>query len=521
MTSRAVYLSVVRDRWLDGEGAYKYASELHLKNGHWDRFFDSLIGPERDCIFPELPRIVHEGADGFTVSKKGQMELYSNLRLSKLDPSRIGYGDLAALTKEGYIALTHAFLREASRLRVPEEWVHHRHAKLVLLLPAASSDKDPAWNAVLNDQFGLIGVGGYGGWEGYVKVRGIFRGAVFVRWGTNLILLVGKYSPYYERVVEQVPFSGTTRSGSNALPAPSSSSSSDFGSNGRGLVSPSAVASAIGWEEPPRWGSGTRLQLRGCGPSLHVHAQFVTHYTRHTLNPAHCALSCLHLGFGVSGIVSAEKCACMWRMPAESEMDPPSRCSASCGSPISASASSTVSKAVSIMLSPFSRASLPCGGANGRTSFYSWVASAEGEASAAAPALPAPEEFVRPPPDAVFLRAEEGQSCTEACAAAGAGADLAAGGAGENSAPASLRCAEGLFPLLHRSCAVLQSLTGCTRCGEEADIERGFATPGMDAHTGVCAFAKGKYVQCARKPHPGFLRVCVCAKDAQEQLQQF
>jgi hypothetical protein len=59
--------------WLDKNGQYHAAGRLHLRNGHWDRFFDSLVG-SRDCIFANTPRAVHRGAD---VDKKAQLELYS------------------------------------------------------------------------------------------------------------------------------------------------------------------------------------------------------------------------------------------------------------------------------------------------------------------------------------------------------------------------------------------------------------------------------------------------------------
>ena len=166
MTSRAIYVDQVRPKWLDAALDYSHKGELHLKNGHWDRFFDSMIG-DKDCIFPELPRITHEGADGFTVSKRGQMELYSNLRLSQL-PVSVNYGDLSRLTRQGYIAETELFIQQAKRLNVLEELRRYRTEKLVYVIPA-TDDKDDEWNAPFNHFLGLIGVGGYGGHVGYVK----------------------------------------------------------------------------------------------------------------------------------------------------------------------------------------------------------------------------------------------------------------------------------------------------------------------------------------------------------------
>ena len=168
MTSSAIYAQHVRPKWLNAQLEYSHKDELHLKNGHWDRFFDSMIG-DRDCLFPELPRITHQGADGFTVSKRGQMELYSNLRLSQL-PVSVNYGDLSRLTRQGYIEETELFVRRAKRLHVLEEVRKYRHDKLVYVVPAAD-DKDDEWNAPFTHFFGLIGVGGYGGHVGYVKVH--------------------------------------------------------------------------------------------------------------------------------------------------------------------------------------------------------------------------------------------------------------------------------------------------------------------------------------------------------------
>ena len=125
-----------------------------------------MIG-DKDCVFPELPRITHQGADGFTVSKRGQMELYSNLRLSQL-PVSVNYGDLSRLTRQGYIEETQLFITKATRLQALEEVRKHRHGKLIYVVPARD-DKDDEWNAPFNHFFGLIGVGGYGGHTGYVK----------------------------------------------------------------------------------------------------------------------------------------------------------------------------------------------------------------------------------------------------------------------------------------------------------------------------------------------------------------
>jgi hypothetical protein len=46
--------------FLDEAGEYHAKDRIGLKNGHWDRFFDSQIRL-KECIFPEVPRITHAG----------------------------------------------------------------------------------------------------------------------------------------------------------------------------------------------------------------------------------------------------------------------------------------------------------------------------------------------------------------------------------------------------------------------------------------------------------------------------
>jgi hypothetical protein len=262
MISRENYVDLIRENWLDSNGIYKFKERLRLKNGHWDRFFDSLIG-QRDCIFPEIPRITHNGADGFTVDKKGQMELYANLKLSQLSPA-VNYGDLTRFTRAGYIAQTEEFIRRAHRLNVLEESLDYQRERLVYVV-AASSDKDNEWNEVINKYFGLIGVGGYGGYEGYVKVRGIFHGAVFIRWFTNLILLVGNYSPYMN-LVDSMSFVE----------------------------------------------DGIELGALGCYRDTFERdlPHLIPHYTPNTLSPRKCLNSCLHLGYEFAGLQNGQECFC-------------------------------------------------------------------------------------------------------------------------------------------------------------------------------------------------------------------
>lgn len=131
------------------------------------------------------------------------MELYDNLKLSQIDP-KSDYGDLKRLTHAGYEASIQTFVKSAHRVTTLAAIALFRNSSLVCLV-GARFDDDPAWNSIMVDHFGLIGVGGFGGWPGYAKVRGVHRGSVLLRWMTNLVLLVANYSPYVGLVAQKVP----------------------------------------------------------------------------------------------------------------------------------------------------------------------------------------------------------------------------------------------------------------------------------------------------------------------------
>ena len=441
MTSRRIYTQVVRPKWMDAALEYSHKGELHLRNGHWDRFFDSMIG-ERDCVFPELPRITHQGADGFTVSKRGQMELYSNLRLAQL-PVTVNYGDLSRLTKAGYIAETEQFIRSAKRLNVLEEIRDFRHAKLVYVLPA-SDDKDDQWNAPFNHFFGLIGVGGYGGYEGYVKVRGIFRGAVFVRWLTNLVLLVGEYSPYMA-VVKQME----------------------------------------------RVEDGLEIRRVGCYKDAWERdlPYQVLHYTSQTNTPRRCLASCNALGFRYAGLQKAE-CWCGNSYGSKGAADDDSACSMECTAVarglLSNLLTSAEKKAAADKQEP-----KQCGSGFMNTVYENVHPETKDRHTKALVA----------PAGVKYLKAEAGESCDDACARVG----------GEYG-----RCDERYFPLIHRSCAALQSVFGsaeCAACVDEEDPERGFATPALWMCTvRKCLMSRGRYNRCNWQPPSGLIRACTCVQ---------
>ena len=423
MTSREIYINVVRPRWLDENGEYAYKSQLHLRNGHWDRFFDSLID-KRDCIFPEIPRITHQGADGFTVDQKAQMELYSNLQLSAL-PVEVDYGNLQRLTYDGYVSTELEFIRSATLLTSLEEARLYRHTRLVYIVPARS-DSDDVWNSIINGFFGVIGVGGYGGWEGYVKVRGIFHGAVFERWITNLIMLVGEYSPYIEEVRKLKP----------------------------------------------------KLQLEitngGCYHDHHGDGRdlpvLVPHYKPVTLSPLKCLSSCIHLGYRYAGLQAGMECWCgssFGKHGSVGLMDRGSKCDKTCGD------------------SNLPNTPVTCGG-EWKNSIY-WTTDDTAHVRA-----------IAPPPDAVYIKGDVGQSCSDACAQA--------------STPLRrLKCAESLFPLLHRHCSIMKDMIGCNSCYEEEDMTRGVYSPG-GFPGGQCTLSKGRYIRCAARPDPAtdYRRACVC-----------
>jgi len=263
------------------------------------------------------------------------------------------------------------------------------------------------------------------------------------------------------------------------------------------------------------------LKGEGCFDAA-VLTQPVKHYTRATVSAETCMQSCAHLGYAYSGVVNGAQCGCLSALPASTgdagasrgdatldSMLPlqvaPGRCSASC---LGAAAHSALRASLAQGVSALLGVKHPCGGQRA-ASIYSVdraatdsaaaalvaAATAAGRVAPALPRLPTAEESLSAPSDALFVAGLPEQSCTEACASR------------------SASCAESLFPLLHRSCAHLSRLLGCSRCTEEADIERGFATPGrVSAQSDVCTFAKGKYIMCGRKPANGYLRACVCRR---------
>lgn len=492
MTSKDIYTHVVRPKWLDDQGEYAFKDQLHLRNGHWDRFFDSLIGT-KDCIFPEIPRIIHQGADGFTVDQRAQMELYSNLKLSSL-PISVSYGDLSRLTKQGYIDSIEEFISQATYLHSLEEARNYRLTKLVYVIPT-NSDKDEKWNNIINRFFGLIGVGGYGGYEGYVKVRGIFQGVVFIRWITNLVMLVGTYSPHINLVMKM-----------------------------------ELNAEKMEITHAGCYSDGDSRDL----PYL------VPYYMSSLLSPRACLGSCLASGFAYAGLQNGEECWCGTRYGSHGAAGNAQSCQHTCGGPLSHSVLEKHigegDKKLDLGLIESDKTPYPfpitCGGPWKNSVFWrnddhekmdqeqdllkklasvlrDGDAEADQQGGASKPAhgsleqrvtairaqLPSYRLALLPPPDVLYLKGDYGQNCNDVCE-------------GASTPTRPLVCDESLFPLLHRSCPILRGLFGCARCKEEEDIQYGIFTPsGTDQ---FCLLSKGRYIRCNAKPTGEWQRACVC-----------
>lgn len=420
-------------------------TELHLPNGHWDRFFDSLVG-DRDCIFPEVPRIIHDGADGFTVDQRGQMDLYSNLVLSTTDDFPIldlgfvadsneaelsvSHDELVTLTKPGYRAEIIDFLSDSIRIRAVAEAIRFREKRLLMLIPA-QSDSDSTWNLVLADGFNVIGVGGYGGWEGYVKVRGIFQGVVFVRYMTNLVMLVGQYSPFYSAAAQVASFD-----------------------------------------------AGLTSQYVGCyeDKSPRQLPHFLRDQSDLLMTPTSCLSSCAHLGYEYAGIQNGMECWCgdqiqedTYKKLADSECMK-SQCSSFSGS----------GKLWTALIGN-NDAQMRCGGP--------WTNAVYRASTEALSGVDFKKLGVTQ--DMTVIVGDSKQSCKSVCSTR------------------SMECRASLFPAIHKNCNALKEFARCDRCIEENDTELGFSTPSIRSNS-ECSLSKGRYLRCDWTPKVDFRRICVC-----------
>jgi hypothetical protein len=190
--SRKIYTDVITPQWMDEAG--------EVVNGkfsfHWDYQMDSIISA-RECIFPEVPRLRHMGGGGFSVSKALQDEMFGNLRLSQL-PMSTSYGNdvVSRMTGDGYDRQIRAFIRQAYPIAQLRDMERFRYSRLIVVTPA-DNDVDNAWNFIMSAHAGVYGIGGY---QHLFKQRGVHKGTVVLKWLTNVVLVVGRYSPFRQAV---------------------------------------------------------------------------------------------------------------------------------------------------------------------------------------------------------------------------------------------------------------------------------------------------------------------------------
>ena len=213
----------------------------------------------------------------------------------------------------------------------------------------------------------------------------------------------------------------------------------------------------------------------------------VMHYTYATNTPRRCLASCNLLGFKYAGLQKAE-CWCGNEYGSKGAADD-GACSMECPAVarglISNLLTSKEKKAEADRQQP-----AQCGSGFMNT-VYENVQPETKDRHTKALVAPAGVKYVK---------ADAGESCDEACARTG----------GEYG-----RCDERYFPLIHRSCAALQSLFGaseCAVCVDEEDPERGFATPALDVNGKKCLMSRGRYNRCNWQPPSGLIRACTCVQ---------
>ncbi len=464
MTSRRVYRQVIRPAWMSERG-----DVLRPKfSPHWDYQMDSIIG-QRECIFPEVPRLRHMGGGGFSVSSKLQAEMFGNLRLSQL-PVGVPYGDVVArLTADGYDRELRRFIQRATPVHAARDVARYRDAKLVLLVDA-STEADNAWNEMLSAFFGVYGIGGY---THLFKQRGVHRGTVFVRYLTNLVLVVGRYSPLMPAYAAahgtlhgpwaRARFVGCYRDDRAARDLPWLAR----------FVAPVTVERCVA--ACRLWGhayAGVQLAECWCGDA----------YGRH--GAAAAAGECRPCQFearGADGTVdiaagpNAQSCGGEWR--------------------------NAVYRVPPRLLHHELRGAVAALDGSASMPLHTVVGAVE---AARLRALP------EPPRDHVLVRGEAGESCDAACLRGAPGPGW--------------RCDVGLMPLLAGDCPRLRELMGCTaepaEHGSGADQcpqagESGFGNVAPGARGRRCFGARTMFLRCAAVPADrDFRRACLCTERA-------
>ena len=521
MTSAAVYAGI-RAHWFDAAQSLPFKHRLDMPNGNWDAFMDSQafhLGLE--CIFPEVPRVAHIGANGYTVSAAMQAELFDNLRLSSL-PASVDYGDLSRLTLPQYDRQLLRFMQRCTRVSAYDELRWYRRSELCLLLPTAS-DRDPLWGDLFSDYLGLVSIGGH---ANYGKQRGIHHGSVFVRWLSNLLLVVGAHGKL------AAPFLQLHSDAAEQTLLKLSASETDGISSSDSGVLHTAPRSALS------------AQYIGCYQDDRQRRLLPRLLTFSPVTPLRCIQSCALRGYTLAAIEWGWECWCgqaenaaAFRSLHSAESRADAQCDSSCVRDWEEKMRQA--KAQERRGEAADGGGVGCGG-DFRLSVYSTSLRAGQKAAAdsADAALPpavsgslsrlrrrpkAARRLSSPFADVQLVVADAGASCDEGCAAA---------------SPSAL-CDDALLALIHDDCPLMERLLGCSGCTQPASPWDGFAAPGREqggaggggggeAAAGreqraaaanasrtppapTCLLSRGKYLRCAALPRsPTFTRACAC-----------
>ena len=508
MTSARVY-SAIRPSWFDSQLQLPFKERLNMPNGNWDAFLDSQafhLGLE--CIYPEIPRVAHVGANGYTVSAAMQAELFDNLRLASL-PSTVDYGDLSRMRLQQYDQHLLRFVQQCSPVRSLDAIRLYRRSSLCLLLPS-TSDRDGVWVELFSNYLGQVSIGGH---ANYGKQRGIHHGSVFTRWLTNLVLVIGAHG---KMAAPFLHLHGSAQDWAVQALAAEERAAAD-GATPFGLLPTLPLARLsplyVGCFQDDRNRRVLPEQLTSVSP----------------VTPLRCLQACQLRGFELAGIEWGWECWCgsaqgdvdSWSAGQKTVRRADAKCDSQCVSSWEEKQRQSAKKEQG-QPDPIAKEGVGCGG-DFLVSVYrtpllasrddsAWSSGASQPSSAAAAALrnfsrltrmPKPTTLLSDPlADVQLLTAAAGQSCDAACQA--------------NDPP--LLCDDALLALVHEDCPRLQTWLGCRACIGPASPWEGFAAPGQErgpngsATDSPCVTSRGKYLRCsAVSPSPTFVRACACA----------
>ena len=468
MTSAAVYRAI-RPDWFDSNLDLPHKSRLQMPNGNWDAFLDAqAFHRGLECIYPEIPRVAHVGANGYTVSAAMQAELFDNLRLSSL-PTSIDYGDVSRLTLQQYDKQLLRFIERCTRVTSFDEMRLYRRSDLCLLLPTAS-DKDGLWVDLFSHYFGMVSVGGH---ANYGKQRGIHHGAAFTRWLTNLVLVIGAHGKL------AAPFLHLHGGGEERrlLALLQSEYTATASERVLSTVSVASLGSSY---------VGCYLDDR----SSRILPHFLASVS--PVTPLRCMTACALRGYQLAGVEWGWECWCGQAAAvadgvgefeethsANTKVD--LACDSQCVS--NWEEKTRQAKLKEDGKQPSRAASPGCGG-DFMLSIYRTVSgalTASGSLTEQQPATQAsvgasldfsrlilrpkaPHQLDSAFSDVSLVLADPGRSCDDTCA---------------NHRPTAA-CDDALLALIHDDCALLQRLMGCSRCEEPATPWDGFAAPGQE-----------------------------------------